>query len=116
MHFIDVLSLSLSFLGIYSFVFSLRYLIPCYNIRLLSEVLNETQQLLNHAETMDAISSESEYKTDLDRYEDYVVIPIASPLILYIDVARRTNLRSCAGRVIVPRGLSSNCALLLSVA
>ena len=68
MHFIDILNLSLSSLGIYGLIFSLRYLIPCYIIPCLSVDLNETQQLLNHAETIHAIPPESEYKTNLDLY------------------------------------------------
>ena len=66
---IDALSLGLSVLGIYGLVFSLRYLIPCYIVRLLSARLNETQQLLSHAEAINAIPPESEHRTHLDRYE-----------------------------------------------
>ena len=67
---LDALSLSLSVLGIYGLVFSLRYLIPCYILPLLSARLNETQQLLNHAEAISAIPPESEHRTHLDLYED----------------------------------------------
>lgn len=69
MHFIDTLSLTLSFLGIYGLVFSLRYLIPCYFIPLLSAQLNATQQLFNDAEAINAIPPESEYRTLLDLYD-----------------------------------------------
>ncbi|KAF8493201.1 hypothetical protein F5888DRAFT_1908770 [Russula emetica] len=62
----DALSLSLSVLGIYGLVLSLRYLIPCYIVPLLSARLNETQQLLSHAEAINAIPPESEHRTHLD--------------------------------------------------
>jgi hypothetical protein len=66
MHSIDILSLSLSFLGIYGLVLSLRYLIPRYFIPVSSAHLNATQQLLNHAEATNAIPQESECRTHLD--------------------------------------------------
>jgi len=71
---IDALSLSLSILGIYGLALSLRYLIPCYIIPLLSARLNETQQLLSHAEAINAIPPESEHRTHLDLYEDFYLI------------------------------------------
>ncbi|KAI0286089.1 hypothetical protein BGY98DRAFT_1183097 [Russula aff. rugulosa BPL654] len=64
---IDAFSLGLSVLGIYGLVFSLRYLIPCYIVPLLSARLNETRQLLSHAEAINAIPPESEHQTHLDR-------------------------------------------------
>ncbi|KAH9990556.1 hypothetical protein BJV77DRAFT_603324 [Russula vinacea] len=66
MHFIDALSLGLSFLGIYGLVFSIRFLIPCYIIPFISAHLTSTQQLLNHAEAINAIPPESEYRTHFD--------------------------------------------------
>jgi hypothetical protein len=63
------LSLGLSVLGIYGLVFSLRYLIPCYMVPFLSARLNETQQLLSHAEAINAIPPESEDRTRLNLYE-----------------------------------------------
>ena len=66
---IDALSFGLSVLGIYGLVLSLRYLIPCYMVPILSTQLNETQQLLNHAEEINAIPPESEHQTHLDLYE-----------------------------------------------
>src|SRR5258708_8323985 len=68
MNFIDILSLSLSFLGINGIVLSLRYLIPCYIIPFLSVHLHKTQQLLTKAEAIIAIPHVSEYKTRLDLY------------------------------------------------
>ena len=67
---IDAISLSLSALGIYGLVLSLRYLIPCFIVPFLSARLSETQQLLSHAEAINAIPPESEHQTHLDRYED----------------------------------------------
>ena len=73
MHFIDILSLTLSFLGIYGLVISLHYLIPCYIIPFLLAHLDSTQQLLNHAEAINAIPPESEYRTHLDLYGNLYV-------------------------------------------
>jgi hypothetical protein len=67
--FFHVLSLSLSFLGVYDPDLSIRYLIPCYVIIFLSAHLNATQQLLDHAEAINAISPGSEYRTHLNWYE-----------------------------------------------
>jgi hypothetical protein len=66
---IDALSLGLSVLGVYGLVFSLRYLIPCYIAPILSARLNETQQLLSHADAINAIPPESEHRIHLDLYE-----------------------------------------------
>jgi hypothetical protein len=74
MHFIDALSLGLSFLGIYGLVFSIRFLIPCYIIPFISAHLTSTQQLLNHAEAINAIPPESEYRTHFDLYEKLFVL------------------------------------------
>ena len=71
MHFVDVLSLTLSFLGIYGLILSLRYLIPCCFIPSLSAHLNATQQLLDHAEATNALPLGSEYRTLLDLYDPY---------------------------------------------
>ncbi len=71
MHFslIDILSLTLSFLGINGIVLSLRYLIPCYIIPFLSVHLHKAQQLLSQAEGIDAVPQGSEYRSRLDLYE-----------------------------------------------
>jgi hypothetical protein len=78
---IDAFSLCLSVLGIYGLVLSLRYLIPCYMVPLISARLNETQQLLSHAEAINAIPPESEYRTHLDLYGDLYCILIGCHLI-----------------------------------
>ncbi len=67
---IDKLGLSLSILGIYGLILCLRYLIPYYAIPHLSARLKETRQLLDHAEAVNAIPPECEYRTSLDLYED----------------------------------------------
>ena len=93
MHFIDILSLTLSFLGIYGLVISLRYLIPCYTIPFLSAHLDSTQQLLNHAEAINAIPPESEYRTHLDLYGNlYVDCPSHS----YISIQFSEQIRGDA--------------------
>jgi len=67
---VDKLGLSLSILGIYGFILCLRYLIPSYVITLLSARLKEARKLLDHAEAINAIPPECEYRTNLDLYED----------------------------------------------
>lgn len=66
---LDAVSFGLSVLGFYGLVLSLRYLIPCYIVPLLSVRLNETQQLLSHAEAINAVPPESQHRTHLDLYE-----------------------------------------------
>lgn len=78
MHFTDILNLSLSFLGAEGLLLSLRYLIPCYFIPFLSEHLNAIRQLLSHAENINAIPQESEYRADLDLYEYLYVDRLSS--------------------------------------
>jgi hypothetical protein len=67
---INAVRFILSVLGIYGLFLSLRYLIPCYVVQFVLGRLNETQQLLNHAEATNAIPLESEHRTHLDLYED----------------------------------------------
>jgi len=75
----DALSFCLSLLGIYGLVLYLRYLLPRYAIPSLSSLLNETQQLLRHAEVLTAIPPESEYKTQLDRLvNEFVMMRVES--------------------------------------
>jgi len=72
MSFIDVLSLSLSLLGIYGLVLNFRYLLPCYIIPVLSALLTEMRQLLDNAEAIGAIPSESEIRTHLTLCDKFV--------------------------------------------
>lgn len=64
---LDILSLTLSFLGFYGLIFSLRYVIPCFLIPCLAAHLSVTQNLLDQAEVINAIPL-SEYRTLLDTY------------------------------------------------
>jgi hypothetical protein len=82
MSFIDILGFSLSVLGIYSLVLYLRYLLPRYNIPPLSAFLNETQQLLGHAEEICAIQPESEYRAHLHLYDNHVFMFADCPRLL----------------------------------
>lgn len=85
MRFFDILSLILSFLGLDGLVLSLRYLVPCYFIPVLSAQLNATQQLLSHAEMVNAIAPpdlESEYKAPLYLYEDLYIYRLSSHTIM----------------------------------
>jgi len=75
----DALGFCLSLLGIYGLLLYLRYLLPRYVIPPLSTLLNESQQLLRHAEVIGAISPESEYKAQLDRLmNDFAMMRVES--------------------------------------
>jgi len=67
MHVIDVLSFSLSLLGIYGPILLILYLLPRNLAPRLSTLLGETQQLLRRAEEVGAVLSQSECKHHLDR-------------------------------------------------
>jgi hypothetical protein len=114
MSLLDALSLTLSILGIYSLILALRYLIPCYTVPYLWARLNEAQQLLGHAEAINAIPPESEHRTHLERYEDLYFDSLT--VDSYTDLVVRTTLRRCACRAITPEGPFNNCALLSNVA
>jgi len=82
MRFIDVFSFCLSILGVYGLILYLRYLLPHYIIPLLSALLNETRQLLDRAEALNAIPLESELRTQLDlceRSSYYMIVPHLMP-------------------------------------
>ena len=66
MHFIDTLSSCLSLLGIYGLILYFRYLLPLHVVPLLSELLDETMQLLDRAQEIGAVSPQSECGTYLD--------------------------------------------------
>ena len=89
--FIDVLSLCLSFLGVYDLLLYVRYLLPRNVAPLLSAVLDEAQKLLGRAEEIGAVPPRSGYKYRLDRYEDLRILDC--PNISYSDVVRCTSLR-----------------------
>jgi hypothetical protein len=63
MHFIDTMGFCLALLGIYGLIF--YYLLPLYIIPLLSELLDETMQLLDRAEEIGAVPPHSDCRTHL---------------------------------------------------
>jgi len=67
MHVIDILNFSLSLLGIYGPILLILYLLPRNVAPRLSTLLDETHQLLRHAEEISAVAPQSEYKRQLDR-------------------------------------------------
>jgi hypothetical protein len=66
MHFIDTLGFCLSLLGIYGLILYFRYLLPLHVVPLLSELLDETMQLLDRAEETGAVPSQNECRTYLN--------------------------------------------------
>lgn len=64
MRFIDILSLVLSFIGVYGIVFSLRLLLPRNIVPLVSTSLTEVVALLEHAEAIN-IPNVSDYRANL---------------------------------------------------
>jgi hypothetical protein len=67
---IDILSFFLLDLGVYGLTLKFRLLLPRNIIPLLSTLLNETRQLLDRAEEIGAVPPQSEWRTDIDRYDD----------------------------------------------
>lgn len=67
MRFFDILSLVLSFLGVYGIVFSLRLLLPRNIVPLVSASLNEAISLLEHAEAIN-IPNVRDYRENLAMY------------------------------------------------
>ena len=67
MHVIDILSFSLSLLGIYGPILLVLYLLPCSVSPRVSTLLDGTQQLLRRAEEIGAVPLRSEFKHQLDR-------------------------------------------------
>ena len=106
---VDILSLCLSFLGIYSILICPRYLLPRNVTPLLSTILDEAHQLLGYAEEIGALSLQSEYKRKLDRYEDLCILDW--PYTSHSDLVQHTNLRPCVRRAITPGGYSSKYTL-----
>ena len=66
MHLIDTLSFCISLLGIYGLILYFRHLLPLHVVPLLSELLDETMQLLDRAEEIGAVPPQSECRTYLD--------------------------------------------------
>ena len=108
---LDVLSLTLSFLGIYGLIFPIRYLIPCFFIPCLLAHSNATRNLLDQAEAIDGIPPESQYRKQLDMYDEYLML-IGFYLIHHCaNVAGKPNLRRCVWRAIAPGDPVSTCVL-----
>ena len=64
MRFIDIFGLILSFLGLYTFVYSLRLLLPRNIVPLVSTSHSEAMALLENAEATN-IPNTSDYRVDL---------------------------------------------------
>ena len=75
MNSVDILNFCLSLLGIYSIIIYLRYLLPRNVVPLISTILDETYQLLGHAEEMGAIPLRSEYKRKLNCPYSHIATP-----------------------------------------
>ena len=67
MHVIDILSFTLSLLGIYGPMLLVLYLHPRNLAPRISTLLDETHQLLRRAEEVGAVPRQSEHKHHLDR-------------------------------------------------
>jgi hypothetical protein len=110
--FIDTLNLCFSLLRIRSLVLFSRSLLPRYVIPSLSSLLNETQQLLEHAEEIGAIPPENDYRALLDLCEGHCIDGPSSHA--YSDW--QISLQLCARRAIRLKGPSSSCALRYNAA
>ena len=82
MNAVDIFNFCLSLLGIYSIIIYLRYLLPRNVAPLLYAILDETYQLLGHAEEIGAIPLQSEYKRKLERYVGLRILDCTLCLIL----------------------------------
>jgi hypothetical protein len=72
MDFSDNLSLCISILGLYGLIYCLRFLIPRNSLPRVSDVLNETKYLLDHAESTGVILRPNDYRSTLAMYEDLI--------------------------------------------
>jgi hypothetical protein len=79
MHLTDILTLCFSTVGLYGLVFHVRFLVPCYYVPSVSALLCDTQRLLAHAETLNAIQGASELRMDLEMYGRYICAYRMSP-------------------------------------
>lgn len=67
MDFITILSLILSFLGVYGIFYSLRLLLPRNVVPIVSTSLDELKTLLEHAEAINILNV-NEYRASLAMY------------------------------------------------
>lgn len=81
MHFSDILSLCVSFLGLYGLIYYLRFSIPRNVLPRVSSVLNEAEHLLDCAESTGVIPRPNDCRSTLLMYEDFMPLPTNRPLI-----------------------------------
>jgi hypothetical protein len=74
MHISDILSLSVSILGLYGLIYHIRFLIPRNVLPRVSAVLTETEHLLDRAESTGVIPQPNDHRSTLAMYED--VMPL----------------------------------------
>jgi len=80
MHFIDILTLSLSILGVYDLILYLPFLLPRNVIPRVAAPLKEVQQVLHRARSIGAIPYDSEYVATLTMYDFSSLFTIVRPL------------------------------------
>jgi len=80
MHFIDILTLSLSILGAYDLILYLLFLLPRNVIPRVAAPLKELQQVLNRAQSIGAIPHDSEYVATLAMYDFSSLFTTVRPL------------------------------------
>ena len=69
MQFTDILSFCFSILGLYGFVYYLRFLVPRNILPYVSTVLTEAEHLLDRAESTGVIPRPNDYRSALILYE-----------------------------------------------
>ena len=71
----DILSFCFSILGLYGFVYYLRFLIPRNVIPYVSAVLNEAEYLLDRAESTGVIPRPNDHRSALTLYAAVMPLP-----------------------------------------
>ena len=72
MHISDILSLSVSILGLYGLIYHIRFLIPRNVVPRVSAVLTVTEHLLDRAESTGVIPQSNDHRPTLAMYRDVV--------------------------------------------
>ncbi|KAI0302323.1 hypothetical protein B0F90DRAFT_1816532 [Multifurca ochricompacta] len=93
MGFVEIFGFCLSIFGMYGVVIYFQYLLPCYIVPSISELLSNSQQILAHAVEINSFPETSEYRMDLEI------------------TALRVNSHGCEWRAIAPQASSSNFGL-----
>jgi len=70
MHFIDILTLCLSILGVHDLILYLSFLLPYNIIPRVTAPLNDAQQLFHRAQSIGTIPCASEYAATLESFEN----------------------------------------------